>query len=41
MSLAIQVDDIQEVLLPDGKWYVVEDKTFDLEAYEFHHGKAV
>ena len=41
MSLAIQVDDVQEVLLSDGKWYVVEDKTFDLDAYEFLHEKEV
>ncbi len=38
MSLAIQVDDVQEVLLSDGKWYVVEGKTFNLDAYEFLHG---
>ncbi|MCZ6580155.1 MAG: hypothetical protein O6840_00810 [Nitrospirae bacterium] len=41
MSLAIQVDKVQEVLLSDSKWYVVKDKTFDLDAYEFLRGKDV
>ena len=41
MSLAIQVDAVQEVLLSDGNWYVVKDKTFSLDAYEFVHGKEV
>ena len=41
MSLAIQVDEVQEVLLSDGKWYVVKDKTFTLDAYEFYHGPEV
>ncbi len=41
MSLAIQVDDVQEVLLSDGKWHVVKDKTFDLDAYEFKDGDKI
>ncbi len=41
MSLAIQVDEVQEVLLSDGKWYVVKGKTFELDAYEFLSGKDV
>ncbi len=41
MSLAIQVDDVQEVLLSDGKWYIVEGKTFGLDAYEFKDGDKI
>ena len=41
MSLAIQVDDVQEVLLSDGKWYVVEDKSFNTDAYEFKDGDKI
>ncbi len=41
MSLAIRVDDVQEVLLSDGKWHVVKDKTFDLDAYEFKDGDKI
>jgi len=34
MSLAIDVDEVEAVLLADG-WHVVIDDTFDLDAYEF------
>ena len=35
MSLAIDVDRVTEVLLPDGLWYEVEDGSFEIDAYEF------
>jgi len=37
MSLYIEVDDVQAVLLPDG-WHKVKNNSFDLDSYEFHHG---
>lgn len=37
MSLAIDVDKVTAVLLPDGEWYDVEGNSFDLDAYEFKH----
>jgi hypothetical protein len=39
MSLAINVDNIYEVMLPDGKWYRVKNKSFDTDSYEFVLGK--
>ena len=43
MSLAINVDHVAEVLLPDGQWYPVarrEDSTssFFLDSYEYISG---
>ncbi len=41
MSLAIDVDRVDQVLLADG-WHHVADHSFDLDAYEFmHDGRAV
>lgn len=37
MSLYIDVDKVTEVLLADG-WHAVEDGSFDLDSYEYHHG---
>ncbi len=34
MSLAIDVDEVTEVLLADG-WHTVSDKSFELDAYEY------
>lgn len=34
MSLAINTDDVISVLLADG-WHEVENKSFDLDAYEY------
>jgi len=39
MSLAIDVDKVEAVLLADG-WHLVAEKSFDLDAYEFHHEKS-
>jgi hypothetical protein len=36
MSLYIEVDSVKAVLLADG-WHNVVSKSFDLDAYEFHH----
>lgn len=36
MSLAIQIDDVTEVLLVDG-WHEVADTSFDIDSYEFLH----
>ena len=42
MSLAIDVDRVSEVLLPDGKWHKVIGKSFDTDAYEYmHEGKTI
>lgn len=38
MSLAIDVDEVAEVLLPDG-WHKVADKSFVIDAYEYMDGK--
>ena len=35
MSLNIDVDKVQAVLLPDGKSHEVGNTSFDLDAYEF------
>lgn len=37
MSLYINVDLVQRVLLADG-WHNVEEESFDLDAYEFCDG---
>jgi hypothetical protein len=34
MSLAIAIDRVADVLLPDG-WHKVADRSFDLDAYEY------
>lgn len=39
MSLAIDVDKVNAVLLADG-WHKVADQSFDLDAYEYIHGSA-
>ena len=38
MSLFIEVDDVQAVLLADG-WHTAKKNSFELDSYEFHHGK--
>ncbi len=35
MSLAIDVDKVAEVLLPDGEWYKVANGSFNLDSYEY------
>lgn len=35
MSLAIEVDDVRRVLLSDGQWHLVVDKSFTTDSYEF------
>ena len=35
MSLAIDVDSVTEVLLPDGKWHHVANASFEIDAYEY------
>jgi hypothetical protein len=35
MSLAIDMNKITQVLLPDGEWYEVSDASFELDSYEF------
>jgi len=35
MSLAIDAARIDSVLLPDGEWHTVHNKSFDLDAYEY------
>jgi hypothetical protein len=41
MSLAIDVDIIERVLLADG-WHEVADASFEIDAYEYvHRGQAV
>ena len=37
MSLAIDVDIIEKVLLSDG-WHEVADGSFQVDAYEYSHG---
>ena len=39
MSFWIDLDDVTDVLLPDG-WHKVEEVSFSMDAYEFHwHGQ--
>lgn len=38
MSLSIQIEAVTHVLLPDGKWYTVDEGSFELDAYEFLDG---
>jgi hypothetical protein len=41
MSLAIDVDIIEKVLLADG-WHEVADASFEIDSYEYvHRGQAV
>ena len=35
MSLPIDNHHVEAVLLPDGKWYAVADKSFSVDTYEF------
>jgi hypothetical protein len=35
MSLAIDVDKVEAVLLADGTWYSVQDASFTMDAYEY------
>lgn len=35
MSLAIDIDRVDAVLLPDGTWYNVAEASFFCDAYEF------
>jgi hypothetical protein len=35
MSLAINTEKVEAVLLPDGKWYAVADHSFTLSPFEF------
>lgn len=42
MSLAIDPHKVEAMLLPDGKWYAVADKSFTVDAYEFvEEGKTI
>ncbi len=42
MSLAIDIHKVESVLLPDGKWYAIADKSFKLDSYDFvEEGKTV
>jgi hypothetical protein len=42
MSQAIDTHQVEAILLPDGKWYAVADKSFAIEAYELAEaGKTV
>jgi|SRR5215831_4087443 len=35
MSLAIDIDKVHDVLLPDGKWHEVADQSFEMDSYEY------
>jgi hypothetical protein len=35
MSLAIDIDRVKKVLLPDGIWHDVADASFELDSYEY------
>lgn len=37
MSLAIDLDEVTAVLLPDG-WHTVNNQSFTTDAYEYVHG---
>lgn len=41
MSLYIDIDTVTSVLLADGQWYDVLDRSFDLDSYEMHHEQHV
>lgn len=41
MSLAIDIDDVTAVLLKDGVWYEVDDRSFDIDSYEYLRGDRV
>ena len=40
MSLGIDVENVVEVLLADGSWYTVHDRSFTISGYDFwsHEG---
>ena len=38
MSLNIEVDAVAAILLSDG-WHFVVPKSFEIDAWEFHHGQ--
>jgi hypothetical protein len=38
MSLAIDVDTVEMVLLADG-WHEVAEASFDIDAYEYRHDR--
>jgi len=38
MGLAIDVDRVAEVLLPDGEWHKVGDTSFVIDSYEYVQG---
>ena len=40
MSLAIEVDDVVEVMMHDG-WHPVVDGSFEIDSYEFLHADMV
>jgi hypothetical protein len=35
MSVAINTEKVEAVLLPDGKWYAIAEHSFTLSAFEF------
>jgi hypothetical protein len=35
MSLAVQTEKVEAILLPDGKWYAVAEHSFTVSPYEF------
>ncbi len=42
MSLQIDNHHVDAVLLPDGKWYSVSEKSFTVDSYEFtEEGKSL
>ncbi len=41
MSLAIYIDKVVAVLLPDGEWHEIELGSFDCDAYEFMEGNTL
>jgi hypothetical protein len=42
MSVDVNTEKVEAVLLPDGKWYAIAEHSFTLSPYEFlHNGEAV
>ncbi len=39
MSLAIDMDSVKEVLLPDGKWHRIADNSFEIDTYQYLRAK--
>jgi len=39
MSLAIDMDSVKEVLLPDGKWHQITDDSFEIDTYQYLRAK--